>query len=93
MTYYNVVYPPSMGAQSPATGVADTIKHMTQQSAACPNQKFVIGGYSQGAVVMHRAAVQLNPGIKARIIATATFGDGGQQTSGATLAENLEHVG
>ena len=39
MTYYNVVYPASMGAQSPATGVADTIKHITQQSAQCPNQK------------------------------------------------------
>jgi cutinase len=39
MTYYNVVYPASMGAQSPATGVADTIKHITQQSAQCPKQK------------------------------------------------------
>ena len=39
MTYYNVVYPASMGAQSPATGVADTIKHITQQASQCPNQK------------------------------------------------------
>ena len=39
MTYYNVVYPASMGGQSPATGVADTIKHITQQSMQCPNQK------------------------------------------------------
>jgi hypothetical protein len=46
-------------------------------------RRFVIGGYSQGAVVMHRAAVQLSPEILSKIIATATFGDGGQQTSGA----------
>jgi hypothetical protein len=45
--------------------------------------RFVLGGYSQGAVVVHRAAVQLSPEILSKVIATATFGDGGQQTSGA----------
>ncbi len=41
-------------------------------SDACPNTKYVIGGYSQGAMVISKALPNLNP---SKIIYAATFGD------------------
>jgi cutinase len=43
--------------------------------------RYVLGGYSQGAVVMHRAAMKFTPEMTSRILATTTFGDGGQQAT------------
>jgi predicted alpha/beta-fold hydrolase len=31
------------------------VKYLNNQNKACPNQKFAIVGYSQGAMVMHLA--------------------------------------
>ena len=39
---------------------------------ACPETKYVIGGYSQGAMVVSKALNRLNPN---RVIYAATFGD------------------
>ncbi len=41
-------------------------------SASCPNTKYVVSGYSQGAMVVSKALGELNPD---RIIYAATFGD------------------
>jgi Cutinase len=83
-TGYAVKYPADFSKSSPDVGVADTIKHINERAAVCPEQKYALSGYSQGAVVMHRAAVKLDKSIlKNRIIATATFGDGGQQATKA----------
>ena len=41
-------------------------------SSSCPNTKYVIGGYSQGAMVVSQALSDLKP---ERIIYAATFGD------------------
>ena len=41
-------------------------------SASCPGTKYVVGGYSQGAMVVSKALGNLNAG---RIIYAATFGD------------------
>ena len=38
----------------------------------CPNTKYVIGGYSQGAMVISKSLSELNPN---RLIYAATFGD------------------
>lgn len=43
-----------------------------QISARCPNTKFVLGGYSQGAMLISGSLSELNP---ARIAYVATFGD------------------
>ncbi len=40
--------------------------------ASCPNTKYVIGGYSQGAMVVSKSLAELYPD---RIIYAATFGD------------------
>ena len=41
-------------------------------SASCPGTKYVVGGYSQGAMVVSKALGSLNAD---RIIYAATFGD------------------
>jgi hypothetical protein len=38
---------------SAPTGIDDTIKRLNRQSTSCPEQKFALVGYSQGAGVMH----------------------------------------
>lgn len=41
-------------------------------SASCPNTKFVIGGYSQGAIVIDRSLNKIDP---EQLVYAATFGD------------------
>lgn len=49
---YAVDYPASLDLNSVATGNRDLVEHVKSQAAACPNQKFILGGYSQGANVV-----------------------------------------
>jgi hypothetical protein len=46
---------------------------MTTYASQCPNQTFVVGGYSQGVIVLHRASLPLH--IIKRIAAVTVFGD------------------
>lgn len=52
--------------------VDDGVEKLSKLVSACPNSKFVLGGYSQGAMVVSRAIHSL-PAEK--IIYAATFGD------------------
>lgn len=54
--------------------VDDGVKKLLEMinSSSCSNTKYVIGGYSQGAMVVSKALPNLNP---ERIIYAATFGD------------------
>ena len=49
----------------------EKLKNMVN-GASCPNTKYVIGGYSQGAMVVSKSLSELESG---RIIYAATFGD------------------
>jgi len=49
---YAVDYPASVDPNSASQGNADLVQHVKDQAAACPNQKFILGGYSQGANVV-----------------------------------------
>ncbi|MFJ3802681.1 cutinase family protein [Streptomyces sp. NPDC090088] len=49
---YKVDYPADLSLTSAAQGNADLVNHVTSQAAACPNQRFVLVGYSQGANVV-----------------------------------------
>jgi len=40
-------------------GVTNAKRFLARQSAACPSQRFVLAGYSQGAMVMHRVMQDL----------------------------------
>jgi cutinase len=55
VTAYAVDYPAGFDATSPGLGMVDTVEHVTAQAAACPGQKFVLVGYSQGAQVIDGA--------------------------------------
>lgn len=61
----------SFGA-SVEQGIAELLAYIKNTTATCPNTKFVLGGYSQGAMVISKALPQINP---AQIVFVATFGD------------------
>ncbi|MFG3722871.1 cutinase family protein [Streptomyces massasporeus] len=52
VTAYKVNYPADLSPTSAAQGNLDLVNHVKSQAAACPNQKFVLVGYSQGANVV-----------------------------------------
>lgn len=52
LSSYKVNYPADLSLTSAAQGNADVVNHVEQQAAACPNQRFVLVGYSQGANVV-----------------------------------------
>ncbi|KAG8841610.1 hypothetical protein FRC20_004930 [Serendipita sp. 405] len=56
-----------------AAGAAITASYLSTQSAACPNQKFILSGYSKGALVVH--GTTLSSAIKAKVLAILVFGD------------------
>jgi hypothetical protein len=50
---YHVNYPASWDfIGSVPQGVTDLVRHLNEQAARCPDQKFVLLGYSQGAMVI-----------------------------------------
>lgn len=53
-------------------GSKELLNYIHKVSAACPETKFVLGGYSQGAMLISRTLSQINPD---KIIYVATFGD------------------
>jgi cutinase len=52
---HSVDYPASLDLSGPSKGTVNLVNHVKQQAAACPNQKFVLVGYSQGAFVVDNA--------------------------------------
>jgi cutinase len=79
---YAVQYPADATLVSASSGATDVIKRLTAQSAACPNQKFALVGYSQGGRVMHLALPKVDKALLSRIVAIAVFGDPGQKGTG-----------
>ncbi|MEU7631840.1 cutinase family protein [Nocardia sp. NPDC049220] len=86
VTAYPVSYPADLlDPMSVGRGSADLVHHLIEVSAACPHQRFVVAGYSQGAVVVHAAlgsdvaiipgTVQLPSQLASRIQAVLLFGD------------------
>lgn len=79
--------------ESVREGVAELEQRVKQVSAACPATKFVLGGYSQGAMVVMQSLDHLDAD---RIIYVSTFGDpklylpeGQGSTPDACLGRNL----
>ncbi|WP_030244720.1 MULTISPECIES: cutinase family protein [unclassified Streptomyces] len=52
LSSYKVNYPADLSPTSAAQGNLDLVNHVRGQAAACPDQKFVLVGYSQGANVV-----------------------------------------
>jgi hypothetical protein len=77
-------YPANFWQESWETGVKDVINRLNSQAKACPDQKFAIVGYSQGAMVIHIAlnSTNLSPDALKRVVGGATFGDPVQNRRG-----------
>ncbi|CCO34480.1 cutinase [Rhizoctonia solani AG-1 IB] len=56
-----------------AAGAAITEAYLRLQSVACPNQRFVLSGYSKGALVLHK--LDLSSNLKSKIASILVFGD------------------
>ncbi|MFE7931840.1 cutinase family protein [Streptomyces sp. NPDC057456] len=52
LSSYAVNYPADLSLTSAAQGNADLVNHVKAQSTACPNQRYILVGYSQGANVV-----------------------------------------
>ncbi|MGW0876169.1 cutinase family protein [Streptomyces sp. NPDC002740] len=52
LSSYAVNYPADLSLTSAAQGNADLVNHVRVQSTACPNQRYILVGYSQGANVV-----------------------------------------
>lgn len=64
-------------------GVSATVGDLTGQASRCPKQRFVLAGFSQGAMVMHRALHRLGASAAGRralgrVAAAVLIGDGDQ---------------
>ncbi|TQN68769.1 putative cutinase 1 [Colletotrichum shisoi] len=56
-------------------GIAEMKRLIAQATADCPDSMLVVGGYSQGAALTHRAVEDLPQAQKDQIVAAFTFGD------------------
>jgi alpha-beta hydrolase superfamily lysophospholipase len=64
-----------MSLQSSAcVGVQDVIRRITERGRACPNQKFALGGHSQGGVVITTAIPSIPKELLSRVVAVTNFG-------------------
>ncbi|KAG9084979.1 hypothetical protein FS749_004776 [Ceratobasidium sp. UAMH 11750] len=56
-----------------AAGAAITTTYLASQAIACPNQRFVLSGYSKGAMVVH--GTTLSSSLKSKVASILVFGD------------------
>lgn len=61
------------GCASENPGIADIISQISTRSKACPDQKYVLTGLSQGGVVTVRAIKQMPKELLPRILAVTLF--------------------
>lgn len=52
LSSYRVDYPADLSLTSAAQGNTDLVNHVNSQASVCPNQRFILVGYSQGANVV-----------------------------------------
>jgi cutinase len=73
---YAVNYPATddFGSSS-AAGADDASGHVQNMAANCPNTRLVLGGYSQGALVMDLITEAMPPGVANHVAAVAVFGN------------------
>lgn len=59
-------------------GIKNAEKDLRAAAATCPDQHFVLIGYSQGAIIMHRVLLHLSPAIARRVDGAVLIADGDQ---------------
>ncbi|KAE9971319.1 hypothetical protein EG328_005737 [Venturia inaequalis] len=71
-TGWPVHYPAGMGGAD--LGNKDMLDQLSKQSTACPKQKFVLGGHSQGGMVTVSTIPKIPKDILAKVVAVTMFG-------------------
>lgn len=61
--------------ESVKQGVNELHLYMLKRVTKCPNIKFILGGYSQGAQVMGQAMIDMPERVRPNIVFTGLFGD------------------
>ncbi|WP_409493007.1 cutinase family protein [Amycolatopsis sp. cmx-11-12] len=95
---YAVNYPASLATDSASKGNKDLVDHVTGQAAACPGQRFVLVGYSQGANVVGNSVGVSSEGavVGGPIVATIPAELGSRVAAlvvfGAPIAKRGEHI-
>ncbi|CAJ2513597.1 Uu.00g017160.m01.CDS01 [Anthostomella pinea] len=56
-------------------GIAIMTDIINQAASDCPNSSVLVGGYSQGAAMVHRVVESLDPAVQDQIAGVITFGD------------------
>jgi hypothetical protein len=73
---HDVVYPAAADfVNGPRQGAADITSFLAAQIKACPSEKFVLTGYSQGAMAVAVATQSMDAATRGKIAAIAVFGD------------------
>ena len=85
---YSVDYPASAAPCSRELGSQDVINHLVAQSSKCPNQKYALVGYSQGAGVIHEAMKTIDASLYPKIVALVMFGDFGKEYPQLCITES-----
>lgn len=62
-------------ADSVAQGRHELAAYLADRAATCPNERYVLGGWSQGAQVIGEGLFDVSASIRARIAFVALFGD------------------
>lgn len=76
LNVYAVNYPANDDYHNSANaGASDATAHIQEVAASCPNTKFVLGGYSQGATVIDLASTAVSPQAANQVAAVALFGE------------------
>jgi hypothetical protein len=57
------------------SGAAKMANMITETAKRCPRSKIIIGGYSQGGQVTHKAAKKLSSSVSSRVNGVVIFGD------------------
>ena len=90
---------PARFSQGIDGGVEETLEFLTHRMDRCPSERFVLAGYSQGAMVMHRVMWQLESSQRlARLDGIVVIADGdrfpsqGGQAYGTSLGDGAAGV-
>jgi cutinase len=86
-TKYEVKFPASTDYfNDPNKGSADALAHIEAQAGACPNQLFVLNGYSAGALVMDTLMTRIPAQLEPRVVAVVLYGNPAYRSSSPAAA-------
>jgi cutinase len=82
---------------APGQGATDLVNRLRTRAAACPNQRYVLSGYSKGAMVvvlsMSRIPAAIEPRVKAAVLYGNPFHDAGSKANAPGAGNNAPLAG